>query len=162
VDSREQAPYRFESIPLAAAQRKQGKRLVVPTEFRTLVSGDYSIIGCESRVAVERKSLEDLYSTLGQGRERFEKEVERLNDLECAAVVVEASWSEIIRPADFRVKWRSELNPASVAGTMFAWAVRYRNVRWIVAKNRRGGMKETFGVLSEWWARSRKHNHKEE
>lgn len=96
VDSREQAPYTFDAMPLSG--RDRGKRLVVPIERKGLKSGDYSIVGMEERIAIERKSLQDLYSTLGQDRERFEAEFERLNQLEFAAIVIEADARDLWRP----------------------------------------------------------------
>jgi len=68
-DSREQLPYRFD--------RWAGVRI-----FRgTLPTGDYSLAGYEDRLAVERKSLEDLLGCLTFGRERFERELRRAGDL---------------------------------------------------------------------------------
>ena len=56
VDSRESAPYRFENLP------NEGRKLVVRSVTRGLKTGDYSIAGFEHRVAVERKSLPDLFN----------------------------------------------------------------------------------------------------
>jgi hypothetical protein len=94
VDSREQHPYTFAAI---RADADAGRRpVVVPIVSAGLPAGDYSIEGLENVVAVERKSLQDCFSTLGQGRARFVRELERLAQYEFAAVVVEAEWSEII------------------------------------------------------------------
>ena len=61
VDTREQRPLYFgEGVP----QRRA-----------TLPTGDYSVEGCEGLIAIERKSLGDLFGTVGQGRERFEREI---------------------------------------------------------------------------------------
>jgi ERCC4-type nuclease len=43
--------------------------------------------GFADQIAVERKSLADLFGTLGQGRERFERELVRLSAHQYAAVV---------------------------------------------------------------------------
>jgi ERCC4-type nuclease len=40
----------------------------------TLATGDYSVSGLESVVAIERKSLPDLPSCCGRERERFDRE----------------------------------------------------------------------------------------
>ena len=63
VDSREQLPLDLEPL-----QSVRG----------TLTTGDYSVAGMESIVAIERKSLGDLLSCIGKERERFDKEVMRL------------------------------------------------------------------------------------
>ena len=95
IDTREQLPFTFGGM--LCDQTDGGGSLTVPTVRGTLKSGDYSLLGYETRVAVERKSLADLYSTLGQGRERFEREIQRFaDDCEFAAVVVEADWSAVL------------------------------------------------------------------
>ena len=102
VDTREQRPYAFASLRTDAAQ---GRRpLAVSVVRGALSAGDYSIAGCSpgpdgrswaAQIAVERKSLKDLLSTLSQARDRFERELNRLNELGFAAVVVEADWLSI-------------------------------------------------------------------
>lgn len=94
IDTREQRPFAFEGMKCDAADG--GGPLTVPTLRGTLKSGDYSLKGYETRVAVERKSIEDLFGTLGQGRERFERELARLSLYRFAAVVVEADWRAIL------------------------------------------------------------------
>ena len=47
VDTREQEPYSFDSDKVSAVRK-------------ALPAGDYSLVGLEERVAVERKSLTDL------------------------------------------------------------------------------------------------------
>jgi len=54
VDSREQKPYLFGGYTCGV--KKSG-----------LKTGDYSIEGYENSICVERKSKEDLYSSLGKG-----------------------------------------------------------------------------------------------
>lgn len=130
IDTREQLPYGFDSL------KNGGKNLVVPIKFKGLPTGDYSIEGFEDTIAIERKSLEDLYSTLGHARERFEREFIRLNRLDCAVVAVEATLSEIYNPYSYSSDWRSKLAPLSVLGTIAAWKVRYSNVQWLFCGNR--------------------------
>ena len=104
VDTREQRPYEF---PGAVVM--------------TLPTGDYSLIGLEDRVAIERKSKADAYGSLGQGRARFRREWERLAALDYAAVVIEDSLPGFLqRPA------HSKMSPVSAVGTLLAWSVRYR------------------------------------
>lgn len=104
IDTREQRPYAFPGA-----------------EVRTLPTGDYSLIGLEDRVAIERKSKADAYGSLGQGRARFRREWERLAQLDYAAVVIEDTLPGFLqRPA------HSKMSPASAVGTLLAWSVRYR------------------------------------
>ena len=101
IDNREQAPFAFEG--LAADTKDGGGPLVVRTTRGTLTSGDYSLVGLEGLAAVERKSPQDLFGTIGQGRERFERELARLDEDvrhslaqgragAVAAVVCECEW----------------------------------------------------------------------
>ncbi len=66
-DSREQSPFHFEDARFDGVEVIEG----------TLTTGDYSIAGLESRVAVERKSLADFIGSISTGRERFEREVDQ-------------------------------------------------------------------------------------
>ena len=104
IDTREQKPYRF-----------------ARSEVKTLPTGDYSIIGLEDRIAIERKTKEDAYSSLGQGRARFERELERLSHLDYAAVVVETSLPDFLCAPAF-----SRMHPKAAAGSIVAWSVKYR------------------------------------
>ena len=146
VDTREQAPYTFGAVPAGG-----GRQWVVPIQCAGLRSGDYSIAGLESRIAIERKSLEDLYSTLGQGRERFESEFQRLAEMEFAAVCIEADIREIWRPLEFRNEWRSRLNPRSVEGTIVSWSIRYPRVHWWTMGSRRQAEIRVFATLKRFW-----------
>ena len=155
IDTREKAPYGFHNIPLARLPKRSfdgpPPRLVVPTKEMFLPAGDYSIDGMIQDVAVERKSLEDLYSTLGQHRERFEREVDKLQRYCVAAIVIEATLREVMRPAEFRPEWRSRLNPRSVYGTWQSWSQRYRNVHWHFAGSRQAAEVATFHLLERFY-----------
>lgn len=144
IDSREQRPFTFEGFRTDSRQRYAP--LVVPTVVAGLGQGDYSLLGHEHRMAVERKSLADLYGTLGQGRERFERELQRLHQLEWAMVVVEADWEDILcRPPEL-----SKLNPKTIFRSVIAWMQRYRNVHWWAADGRRAAEAVTLRCLERW------------
>jgi ERCC4-type nuclease len=140
-DTREQLPYTFD-----------GLGLVVPTVVQGLPSGDYSIDGMDELIAIERKSLDDLYGSTTWGRKRFEAEIGRLNDLpEFAAVVIEADWREIVAPAEHRPGWVNQTDPKSVTGTVNAWSIRYPRVHWLACGNRREAEIRTFQILQAAW-----------
>lgn len=63
---------------------------------RKLDSGDYSIDGYENKIAIERKSLQDLVNTVTAGHERFRAEYLRMMKLDFACVVVEARLSKLL------------------------------------------------------------------
>jgi len=58
--------------------------------------GDYSINGHEDKISIERKSLSDLFGTLGTGHKRFKKELERALKLIYFAIVIDGSYSSCI------------------------------------------------------------------
>lgn len=101
VDTREQKPYNF----------------TVPTVKKALVSGDYSIVGYEEDITVERKSLPDLVRCCGRDRNRFMDQCKRLLDVKHRLLVVEAGWGEIELG-----QWRSTVKPNVVIGTLCAIA----------------------------------------
>lgn len=145
-DTREQSPYAFQGIGWDASDGGgPGKTLTIETVRGTLRSGDYSLVGYESRVAVERKSLADWYGTLGKGRDRFERELERLRSYDFAAVVIEASLTEMATaPPEF-----TQLNPKTVYRTFVAWQVRYP-VKFIPCDGRRLAEITTFRLLERF------------
>lgn len=132
IDTREQLPFSF----------PEG----VETVRGTLHSGDYSVKGLEDRVAVERKSLADLYGSVTRGRERFEREIQRLSEFEYAMVVIEASWVDLIR----NPPPRTEVKPRSVVATIIAWESRY-GVPFHAYGPRSLGAQLTFRTLERFW-----------
>lgn len=102
VDTREQCP--LDLTPLK-------------TEIATLTTGDYSVKGLEHVIAIERKSLSDLLSCVGQHRLRFEREVARLSAYPCRAIVVESSWREI-ESGEYQ---KSKITPQAAIGSLLGW-----------------------------------------
>lgn len=94
VDTREQAPFSFTGH--RADAKKRHRPLVVRTVIGTLKTGDYSLLGYEDRITIERKSLADAYSTFSQDRERFERELLRMAKFENSHIVIEADWPMLL------------------------------------------------------------------
>lgn len=150
VDTREQAPYRFTGITEGDAS------IVVPLKTDlALTSGDYSIVGLHDRVAVERKSHSDLLGSITHGRERFEREFVRLNQMDFAAVVVEADWQAML----IDNRHISRVTPTTITRTIFSWSIEYPRVHWFTCMNRRHGELTTFRLLEMFW---RKWQHKQQ
>ena len=150
IDTREQFPFAFTGLQADAAQ---GHRpLIVQTQAGTLQSGDYSILGAEAEVAIERKSLDDLYGTIGQGRERFERELARLQEIAAstayshASVVIEAGWGEIIGAPPRHTR----LAPKTVSRSIQAWTFRFPLVHWWTCVTRRHAESVTFRLLERF------------
>jgi ERCC4-type nuclease len=128
VDSREQRPYTFEAAVV-----------------RPLPTGDYSIEGYEHRIAIERKSKADAYSSLGHKRGRFEREMERLSRLEYPAIVIEASLKDFLRAPEF-----SRMSARSAIKSLLAWSVKYR-IGVFFAGDRRHAQAVTRCLLEKFW-----------
>lgn len=144
IDTREQLPLAF-ATPIRWAHEKHP--MAVATVRACLPSGDYSLLGYETQVAVERKSIFDLFSTLGQGRRRFICELERLAAYRFAAVVVEAEWSTILQSPPPH----SRLNPKTVFMSVVAWQMRYPRVAWWFVAGRAMGEVVVARLLDRWY-----------
>lgn len=153
ADTREQQPYEFAG--LKADRRQGGGPLVVEVRRGTLPTGDYSLDGFTAQVAVERKSLNDLYHTLSQGRERFERELARLNEMRTARVIVEAEWSVILGdPPPF-----SKLVPKTVYRSVLAWMERFPRVHWLPVPGRAFAEVTTLRVLERFLREREREKH---
>ena len=106
VDSREQAPFNFGPD--------------VATVTGSLAAGDYSLVGLENHVAIERKSLPDLAACVSRERERFKRELQRLRAYRCRAVVVEGNIDAVMAH-----EYRARVHPNAVLGSIAAWQIRY-------------------------------------
>lgn len=144
VDTREQAPFRFLNIDPFS---------VVP--LRTdlaLATGDYSIVGFESRLTVERKSISDFLGSITAGRDRFEREFERMAEMEFSAVVVEGELSDVLKHSTGTTRVATD----SILGTVDAWSIRY-GVHWrFCVGGRRGAEICTLKLLHQWWRQEQK------
>jgi len=101
VDSREQLPWDLAPLQMAAG---------------SLPTGDYSVRGLESFVAIERKSEADYLACCGVERDRFDRCTHRLLAYPVRAIVVETTW-ERLEAGD----WRSKITPAAVIGSSLSW-----------------------------------------
>lgn len=152
VDTREQIPYEFSGYKVARVRTVAGERrreeipLFIPIERGTLQTGDYSIVGHESRVTVERKSLEDALSTFTDGRERFERELGRMEDMESPAVILEFEWNQLLRLPPER-----KVSSKSVDGSILAWSQRFQKVRFFHRPGRQHSQTFVLNWLIRWW-----------
>lgn len=147
IDTREQLPFAFAEH--SAPPRRNAVRVYrVPIVIATLRSGDYSLVGQEDRIAVERKSKADLFGTVGQGRERFVRELARMNAMEFAAVAVECELSDILAGPPKH----SKLRPRTVVRSVIAWQQRFPRVHWWFAPGRQAAEIITLRIFERWIA----------
>lgn len=129
VDSREQAPWLFHDYVDSCAVR-----------LACLSAGDYSLTAmCDGEArpmspphprpwfALERKSLGDLFGTVGAGRERFKRELRSLAEYDYAALIIEAAADAVLAGPvrRFTPHGQRQLHPNAVLGSLKSWAGKY-------------------------------------
>lgn len=133
IDTREQRPFHFGDT--------------IRTVRKCLKTGDYSVEGYEGHFAVERKSIPDLIGTLTAGRDRFEREMQRMAAFRFRRVIVEGSLRQVlayVKRIDRDRGRRVRLN--SIIGTIYAFEVRY-DVPFIFAAR---GAGEAAWIVEHW------------
>ncbi len=127
VDTRERYAYRFAARP-------------VQTLRATLSAGDYAVHDETGAViaAVERKSLQDLASSLSEGTLPFQ--LQRLAEQPLAAVVIEARFSSLFRLEHVDGGW--------LVDQLARLEVRYPDVRFVYADSRRYAEEWTYRFLA--------------
>lgn len=142
IDTREKTPFRFKNVK---------------TISKSLKTGDYSVLGHESVVAVERKSPTDFYKSVIGDRVRFENEIVRMNEMKHGIVIIERELSKILDgSALFGLK--TSPRSSSVFGTILSWQQRYSNVHWLFCSTRSQAEDACFKWLDFFmkneWARA--------
>ncbi|RPH49079.1 MAG: hypothetical protein EHM85_15100 [Desulfobacteraceae bacterium] len=112
IDTREKLPFDFSRFPNWIAEEKRQK----------LKAGDYSVEGMGNLIALERKTLSDLITTLMQERPRFFSLCKKLAKYKWRALLVEASYEDIKSPydADYTMA-----HPNAVSGTLDALEAKF-------------------------------------
>jgi hypothetical protein len=128
VDSREQKPFHFEEHTLIESK---------------LEYGDYSLHP-NNKLAVERKSLSDLYGTLSGGRERFEREIQKAKKLEgYIIVVVESTLNNMMYQKQKFGKASGEF----IAHNMRKLLRQYDNLQFVFCDGREEARNKTLHIL---------------
>lgn len=158
IDTREQAPFTFQGLRTDA---KDGRRqLVVETVPSMLATGDYSIEGMEGLISIERKSVADFYGTILAGRDRFERELARLQEMAAAGgyaeVVCEGDWfteGPPTRVGDTYLDCQKRLK--TVYRSVIAWKHRFPLIHWERWPSRRDAERYVFRTLERFWTEQR-------
>ena len=120
IDTREQRPVLYDKSNANGYDDLQ-------ISFETLKTGDYSVKGmsdpatCKHSICIERKSLPDLFQSLGRGRKRFEKELFRMSKFDFSCIVIEGSFFNILNnPPEM-----SSMSTKAVFRSLLAFQQRY-------------------------------------
>ena len=139
IDNKEQLPYKWEGVQCRSVH---------------LATGDYSIIGMEAVVSVERKSFADFYGCLTGGRERFENCLHRLAAIRYPLVVIEADMSNLLKPCIYVATGgtfrRSRVPPVVAQNSLLSWQSRYR-IPMLLCGERKHAERMTLQHLDLVW-----------
>ena len=136
IDSREQMPLGFKSVPI---------------EYINLKAGDYSCKGFEKEgISLERKTITDFLLSISHNRKRFEKEIERLSKFEFAAILIEANFDGLIHPPIPQ----SRINPLAVLSTINKIEIEYHIPVNLVGR-RQNCAEMVFNCLSLYFRKKR-------
>jgi len=134
VDTRETMAYRFKGIPLIN---------------KKLDAGDYSILGFEKSIAVERKGgASDFLSSIGRRREEFLAMLKRLALYEAKLLVIEANLSELFNYP------RSRISKETVLGSLAKISLDL-GIPVMLVGNRQAGEELTWKFLSRFFLKKR-------
>jgi len=131
-DTREQRPWRFDP---ARFEVRRG----------TLKQGDYSVAGFEDRIAIERKNPQDFLGSMGNGRDRFMRELERLAEYEYADIVVDSfDWRRY-----YAGEYRSKFSDNAILGTTASIRMKY-NVHTYIYPDIHGAQTHAEEIFWLW------------
>lgn len=111
---------------------------------RGLPTGDYSLLGLENDVIVERKTLSDLVACLGRERERFENELLRMRGFASAVVIVESLFDELAQG-----NYRSQLDSKCAVQTVISFCANYR-IPFFFCKNGKAAERCAYDFLRHY------------
>lgn len=119
--------------------------LDAPIVVGKLPLGDLSVVGYESRVAIDRKQIGDLIGCVTWEKERFTRLLVGLAGLDYAAIIVEATI------ADVRArKYRADVSPAFVLGAAAKISTKYR-VPVFFCGSLESSTDYAVRLLRAWW-----------
>lgn len=119
----------------------------VTIERATMGEADYTTPALRTIAVIERKSVCDLAGTLSWQRERFDREVQRLQPYRWKCVVVEGDLSEVYRV--------TAMHPHSILGSIASLYARW-DVPVLFAANPAGAGRLIAGLLRRWEERMAK------
>lgn len=143
IDKQEKKPYLFTGYPCS-------------TDIKHMKTGDYTLDGHEKTFCIERKSMPDLFQTLGQGRSRFKREFERMRKMKASCVIIECdSYLDIfkyakIHNAKTKKFGKRAISPKSIWHTLISWSQTYKVPVFFVGYDRKYAEKVVYIMLKLW------------
>lgn len=152
-----------------------GKKVLVQTEDVYLRTADYSIVGYTDQITIERKSKSDFYGTVGRGRERFIRQLQRMTTFEFSCVIIEASRQDVFEnppayepdvydflsgPENGGGKKKRKVTPSQVIGSANAWTMDF-GIPFIFETSRLDAEVLCYWLLDRWWKQQQEKEKKQ-
>lgn len=164
IDTAEQQPFAFQGFNADADQ--DYRPLSVRTEPKYLgpSHGDYAIKGYEGWCHVERKGPGDAIGTFlsqGERHDRWERTLEFLAEIPCAAVVIECSFGKMLSLVESRGKRSKSVLQKTLHCQVLAWEQDWR-VPFIFCDSRRFAELTTLQILKRFYRHQKQEQTEEE
>jgi ERCC4-type nuclease len=117
----------------------------LPTVRGPLDTGDYSLLACEELVCIARKTLPDLIACFCGERQRFTRELRRFQAIPSRWVIVEGSYSSLLRG-----EYRSQMSPKAAFESCVAMMVRF-SIPVIMAGDAETAAELCQSILVRWY-----------
>ena len=132
VDTREQVPYLFTKFEDVVIIRDN------------LDCGDYSLVGSETEIMIERKTLSDLTSSFTAGRERFEDEWKRSEGYKIKFLIIEGRLNDVLFG-----NYRSQMATTSLLASLVSWSIKY-HFNWCFVEDEAQGQWVIYEILKQY------------
>lgn len=119
VYDREQPTIRIPKDFVMIQDTREQKPLFAPDDTvieRALKTGDYSVLGFEEKVTIERKSIADLYGSIK--RDRFERRIKRMKEMDWAGILIEGTEDDVMRRQPY-----TQIRPQHVYGALTSYEI---------------------------------------
>ncbi len=117
----------------------------LPFIRQKLDTGDFSKLGCDTQVGIERKTVDDLIGCFCQSRERFVRELQRFQAIPDRWIICEGSYASLLAG-----RYRSQMRPKSAWESAIALMTRYR-IPLLMADNAETGAHLCQSLLHRWF-----------
>lgn len=127
-----------------------------------LKTGDYTIEGMETLLALERKTLADAVNSAITNRRRFISACERLAAFRWKAILIEAAYEDLKSPFKGMEDIESDAHPNAVCGTLDAIEAKFGIPIIYTSRDRSLATERAASWLSKhftyWWLETHDHS----
>jgi len=135
TDTRENCGYLF-----------KGKEAEAKIVMKKLATGDYSLEGFENDIVIERKRINELFGNFAGDRERFMREVERMEKIPYKFLLIEGSFKDLAQMKKVPGKVSIKL----VVATLISLMIKH-NVKVVFAGNPKLAEQLAYRILIKFF-----------